>query len=72
MKYPPKQSDLWRLANKLQLYGEEWDEEEQKAISFAWDGPALPSGIQIQAFSYVDVLDENIEIELPSPIRTEF
>ena len=33
MKYPPKQSDLWRLANKLQLYGEEWDEEEQKAIS---------------------------------------
>ncbi|MBT3413169.1 MAG: hypothetical protein HOJ15_03320 [Candidatus Jacksonbacteria bacterium] len=46
--------------------------EEQKAISFAWDGPALPSGIQIQAFSYVDVLDENIEIELPSPIRTEF
>ena len=35
MKYPPKQSDLWRLANKLQLYGEEWDEEEQKAISQA-------------------------------------
>ena len=33
MKYPPKQSDLWRLANKLQLYGEEWDEDEQKAIS---------------------------------------
>jgi hypothetical protein len=35
MKLPPKQSDLWRIANKLQLFGEEWDEEEQKAISQA-------------------------------------
>eukprot|EP00949_MAST-11_sp_MAST-11-sp1_P001194 g1194.t1 len=33
MKYPPSQSDLWRIANKLHLYGEEWDEDEQKAIS---------------------------------------
>ena len=33
MKMPPKQSDLWRIANKLQLFGEEWDEDEQKAIS---------------------------------------
>ena len=33
MKLPPKQSDLWRLADKLHLYGEEWDEEEQKAIA---------------------------------------
>jgi hypothetical protein len=33
MKMPPKQSDLYRVANKLQLYGEEWDEEEQKIIS---------------------------------------
>ena len=32
---PPKQSDLWRIANKLHLYGEEWDEDEQKAISEA-------------------------------------
>ena len=35
MKLPPKQSDLWRIANKLQLFGEEFDEEEQKAISKA-------------------------------------
>ena len=35
MKLPPKQSDLWRIANKLQLFGEEWDEDEQKAISQA-------------------------------------
>ncbi len=33
MKMPPKQSDLWRIANKLHLFGEEWDEDEQKAIS---------------------------------------
>jgi hypothetical protein len=33
MKLPPKQSDLWRLADKLHLYGEEWDEEEQKKIA---------------------------------------
>ncbi len=33
MKLPPKQSDLWRLADKLHLYGEEWDEEEQKRIA---------------------------------------
>tara|TARA_B110000008_G_C16528503_1_gene387122 strand:+ start:160 stop:399 length:240 start_codon:yes stop_codon:yes gene_type:complete len=35
---PPKQSDLWRIANKLQLFGEEWDEDEQKAISNVNDG----------------------------------
>lgn len=46
--------------------------EDQKQISFAWDGPALPSGVQIQAFAYLDVLDENSAIELPSPVRTEF
>ena len=38
MKMPPKQSDLWRIANKLQLFGEEWDEDEQKAISNVNDG----------------------------------
>jgi hypothetical protein len=29
MKMPPKQSDLWRIANKLQLFGEEWDEVQR-------------------------------------------
>ena len=26
---PPEQSDLWRMANKLQLYGEEQDEDDE-------------------------------------------
>jgi len=32
MHYPPKQSDLWRMAKELNLYGYEDDEDEEKFL----------------------------------------
>lgn len=35
LKYPPKQGDMWRAARDLLLYGDDWDEEENKAMEAA-------------------------------------
>lgn len=35
MHYPPKQSDLWRMAKELNLYGYEDDEDEEKFLRAA-------------------------------------